>query len=235
MTEPRLARWMRKREWNRQRHDNHLRGRSYALVALRAPWWDWGARLKIIVGQNDGGTWREPFPPTWWYRRGDPTRMWRTGYPKHRRRNFQIVTDYAEIKTLTTGLNEDQMYEWQAININQDGELQLGHRYWGGTFYGLRSDEWWLVARYLRRYRHRTLWGLRNWLFTHALHATVHRRKPFTCQATPPKGSGGYSHWHCTLRRNHDGLHRYANYVWGEVDGIDLGRIVHHPEQVPHG
>lgn len=232
----RLSRWMLKAGWNMSRHDNHLRGRLYALASVHSPWWNWGDRLMVLVGQNDCGNWSEPSPTTWWYRRTSPHRMWRTGYPIHRHRDFQIVTDHAEFERLTAGLNKDEMYEWQALNVNQDGELQLGHHYWGGNFYGMRRDEWWLVARYLRRFRRRNLWGLRSWLYALALNASVHRRKPFACHATPPPGSGGYSHWHCTLRRNHDGLHRYNNCVWGEIDGLNLGRIVHHParEGVAH-
>jgi hypothetical protein len=55
---------------------------------------------------------------------------------------------------------------------------------------------------------------LRSWLYTQGLHAAVHTKKPFACQAAPPRGSGGYSHWHCGLKRRHAGPHRYNNYEW---------------------
>lgn len=29
-----------------------------------------------------------------------------------------------------------------------------------------------------------------------------------------PDEGGGYRHWRCALRRGHDGMHRYRNYVW---------------------
>jgi hypothetical protein len=29
-------------------------------------------------------------------------------------------------------------------------------------------------------------------------------------QVTPARGSGGYDHWHCQLKRRHEGKHRYT-------------------------
>lgn len=43
----------------------------------------------------------------------------------------------------------------------------------------------------------------------------------------PSEGGGGYVHWRCARRRDHPGVHRYRNYVWGwhggpvEHDPID--------------
>lgn len=54
------------------------------------------------------------------------------------------------------------------------------------------------------------------------------RRRGVRYTESPPKGSGGYSHWHCQLKRHHDGLHRFNNMTWGEIDGMELG-VVHHP------
>lgn len=39
-----------------------------------------------------------------------------------------------------------------------------------------------------------------------------------------PGETGGYVHWRCSLKRNHDGKHRYRNCVW---DGT--GRVEHDP------
>lgn len=229
---PRWRRWllgaMRNRDWIWQAPRNSIRRRVYCLVMDHHPWWDWGHRLMILVGRDFGGNWSAPEHelPTWWYRRVPRKPMWRTGYP---RSTFQVVTDYEEFRALTQGLNEDQMYEWQAFNLNQDGELQLGHRYWGGTFYGMRHDELRLLRRYLRM-AHRIEWfGLRRWLYSQGLHAAVYRRKPFSCGAKPPKGMGGYDHWLCTLRRGHDGMHRFNNYTWGEIGGEPIGAL-YNPE-----
>ncbi len=77
---------------------------------------------------------------------------------------------------------------------------------------------------------HRIEWfGLRSWLFSQGLHAAVYRKKPFSCGAQPPKGQGGYSHWLCTLRRGHDGMHRFNNYTWGEIGGEPIGTL-YNPE-----
>lgn len=209
----RLGRWAAKRGWRRAR----------CLLMEPYRWWDWGHRLMIIVGMDVGGNWSAPEPPSWWYRRGPAKRMARTGYPRHPISTFQVVTDYDEFRRLTEGLNEDQRYEWNAINVNQDGALQLGHMYWGGQFYGLPPDERPLLRRYLRMWRRLDWFGARSWLYSQALHAAVHCKQPWTCQAVPPKDSAGYSHWYCTLPRRHDGMHRFQSYVWGEIGGEPIG------------
>lgn len=217
-----LSKLMRARMWH-LRHDGGARHRLYQLSLDHRPWWDWGHRLMTLTGSNFGGNWQEPKPTTWWYRRTTAARQRFTGFPRHRPSSFQVVTDYDEFRRLTEGLDEDQMYEWQAINVSQDGELQLGHLYWGGRFHGLPADEWWLLRRYLRR-AHRANWyGLRTWLYQQGLHAAVHARRPGACNAVPPKGQGGYDHWHCKLDRNHDGMHRFNNYTWGEIGGEVIG------------
>lgn len=220
-----LVRWMRKQGWNHTTPSNGLRRRLYSLAVERHRWYDWGHRLMILTGSDFGGSWSEPEPPTWWYRRQAPTRMWRTGYPRHPISTFQIVTDYHEFRRLTEGLNEDQMYEWKALNVNQDGDLHLGHRYWGGTFYDLPKAEVPILRRYLRMWHRLDWFGLRSWLYTQGLHAAVHTKVPFACQAVPPKGSGGYSHWHCENKRGHTGDHRYRNYTWP----TSSGHVEHNP------
>ena len=209
-----LAKLMRKAGWAYKTPRNGIRRRLYCLAMERHPWWDWGHPLMILTGSDFGGNWSEPEPPTWWYRRGPAKTMRRTGFPRHPVSTFQIVTDYDEFRRLTEGLNEDGMYEWNALNVNQDGALHLGHQYWGGTFYDLPKDEVALLRRYLRMWHRLDWFGLRSWLYLQGLHAAVDRRKPFACNVTPPKGTGGYSHWHCGEKRRHKGDHRYNNYVW---------------------
>lgn len=200
---------------------NGPRRRLWAIATHR-PWWDWGHHLMALVGVLD-----EPHddarPPTWWYRQGPAKRMRRTGFPRHPLSTYEIVTDYGEFCRRTEGFNEDQMYEWQAIGVNQDGELHLGHRYWGGNFYGLSKDDVALLRRYLRHW-HRVDWfGARSWLYAQGLHATVYKKKPFSCGARPGQGQGGYDHWSCLLPRKHEGMHRTGNYVWGEIGGEPIG------------
>jgi hypothetical protein len=211
---PPLERWMRRRKWNYAKPRDGLRHRLYDLVSGRHRWYDWGHRLMILTGTDFGGSWSEPTPPTWWYRQGPPKIMRRTGFPRHPLARYEIVTDYDEFRSKTKGLNEDEMYRWQAIGLGQDGELHLGRRYWGGTFYGMAKADTALLRRYLRMWRRLDWYGLRSWLYSQGLHAAVHQKVPRTCQVSPPKDSGGYSHWYCDQKRKHDGPHRYRNYQW---------------------
>ncbi len=226
---PKIARWMRKRGWSYDTPRSGVRSRLVALMDHR-PWWDWGHMLMVLAGDNDCGNWSDPEPPTWYYRLGKPKHMWLTRYPRFPLSRIEVITDYTEFRSLTEGLNEDQMYEWKAINASQDGELQLGHQYWGGRFYGLSRWETALLAKYLRQYRRSTLWGARSWLYSLGLHATVNKKRPFRCHATPPRGSGGYSHWYCEAPRRHHGPHRFGNYEWS---GNTADRVEHRPERTP--
>lgn len=226
----RLSRLTFKLGWHKAKHDNWITGRIHHLILRREHWYNWGHKVMTLVGTCVGGNYNSPEPKTWWYRLGPPRHMWRTKYPRHPLSTYQVVTDYSEFCKLTEGLNEDEMYKWQAFCINQDGELILGHRFWGGNFYGLTKADAALLRRYLRMWHRLDWYGLRSWIYAQALHAAVHERKPFSCQAVPPRGSGGYDHWHCQMRRRHDGMHRFNNYVWGDVGGEDIGHVVHAPE-----
>lgn len=228
----RSAKWMRKHGWNHRTPDNGLRRRLYDLAACHQPWWDWGHRLMILTGSDMGGNWDEPEPPTWWYRMGDPKHMARTGYPIHPPSTFEVITDYTEFIARTGDLNEDEMYHWRAFCFDQDRQLQVGHLYWGGDFYGMTRWEARLLGRYLRMARRHDWFGLRSWLYSQGLHGAVYRRKPRSCGEAPPRGSGGYDHWLCQLRRGHDGLHRFNNMEWGEIGGEPIG-VVYHARLVP--
>jgi hypothetical protein len=209
-----LARLMRKRGWHYRTPSNGLRHRIHDLTASRHRWWDWGHPLMILTGVDFGGSWSEPTPPTWWYRKGDPKHQVLTRFPKHPLSTFEVIKDYATFRARTEGLNEDGMYEWQAIGTNQDGDLHLGHQYWGGGFYGLNHWDVALLRRYLRMWHRLDWFGMRSWLYRQGLHQAVHTKRPFRCNLTPPRGSGGYSHWYCGLKRKHDGPHRFGNYEW---------------------
>lgn len=214
----RLARWLQmNRGW---RLSNGWRRRILDLLNHRHPWWDWGHRVMVLVGKDDGGNWGEPEPPTWFYRLGAGSRMRFTGYPVHPLSTIEVIKDYATFHEHTKGLNEDELYEWKAICVNQDGELQLGKQFWGGTFFGLNRWETRLLAKYLRRWRRLDWWGARTWLYLAALQSAVNQRKPFSCQATPARDSNGYNHWHCELPKRHAPPHRYHAVVWRDGDRL---------------
>lgn len=215
----RLANAMRKAGWNRAVHDDRITGRVYRLASGNH-WWDWGTHLTILTGTSFGGNYQEPKPPTWWYVAAPSARMWRTGYP---RRRYRIVTDYNEMRRLTEGLDEDGMYNWRAIGYDQNHDLIFGRRYWGGTFHSLDYAEERIVRQYLRTAHRHNWWGLRSWLYAQGLHASVYRRRPFACNQPPPPGAGGYSHWLCTKRRRHAGLHQHNRITWGEIGGFPIG------------
>lgn len=217
---------MQRRRWNWKK-DGSLRHRLWALTGCPDPWWKWGHRLQIAVGQMSCGSWDEPEMETWWIHRGPTSRMWHTGFPRHK--HPRIIRSYDEWRAIAATLNEDQLHDWHALYVDEDGCPEFGRRYWGEGFYGLEPWEVRITQRWLRTMRRRNWWGLRSWLWTLGLHNAVHAYKPRSCAVIPPPRSGGYSHWHCELPRRHDGMHRKGNYVWGDVGGEDLGRVVHLP------
>lgn len=200
-------------------------GRRLIATATDRPWWNWGQKLQALVGSDRCGGWDEPAPPTWWYRPTTSGRMARTSYPVRR---YEIVADYATYDALYRAGNYDRRSEWRAICVDQDGDLILGRGYWGEGFHGLDRSETAILRRYLRRWRRADWWGARTWLWKQGLHASVYARKPGSCAAAPPKGSGGYDHWLCRLPRGHAMPHRFNAYTW-EPDG----RVCHQPSDVP--
>lgn len=215
----RRAKLLRRWGWNYTNKRNGIRKRIYDLAACGMPWYDWGHRLMIVVGDDFGGNWSEPEPATWYYREGTAKRMWRTNYPQS---TYEVLKTYDEYRAAVEGLDEhsDAFMEWKAICTNQDGDLHLGRQYWGGSFYGLRRREQRLLAQWLRAAHRHNWWGLRSWVYSQALHAAVHTRKPFACQEVPERGTGGYSHWHCSLRRRHGGVHRFRSMAWSTGEQV---------------
>jgi len=204
-----IARLMREHGWNHR--DRQLRRRLYDIAASRPRWWQWWKLVTPLVASSHGMNDYDIEPPTWWYVRAPHATQRYTGFP---RRRYEVVTDYHEFRRRTDGLDEDAMYDWNAISVDQDGDLILGKRYWGGQFYGLDYAEVEILRRYLRMWHRFDWFGLRSWLSQQALHASANEKIPFTCQALPPAGSGGHSHWHCGEKRGHAGDHRFRNYTW---------------------
>lgn len=198
------------------RFENKLRGRILDLVSARHLWWDVGHYGMILFGTNKCGNYSSPEPETWYYREIETRRSPITGYP---RPQFQIIKDYTEFTKIYEPLSEDDKYSWHTFTVHEDGhELILGRRYWGEAFYGLSRHEAKLLRRYLRHWHRFTWFGLRTWLFEVSLHKAVNLKRPFACHVTPPRGAGGYSHWHCAERRRHKGEHRFRNYTWAGGD-----------------
>jgi len=216
----RVVKRLRKRGWSYETPNDGIRHRIYDILASYHAWWDWGHYLMILTGTDFCGNWAEPEAPTWWYKLEAPKRMFKTRYPIHPLSTFKVIKNYDAFMALTEDLNEDKMYEWQAFNVSQDRELQVGHMYWGGRFFGMTRWEVRLLVKYLRMVRRHDWYGLRTWLYAQGLHATVYKKKPFSCGAAPEPGSGGYDHWLCQLKKRHKGEHKCGNYVWGELDGV---------------
>lgn len=83
---------------------------------------------------------------------------------------------------------------------------------------------WHPLSRYYRT-KHRLLNRIRDVWDRHA------RRR---CCAIPEPGAGGYRFWRCGLHRDHDGPHRFVNYVWDDPpvmvgQGVRYDPVKHPP------
>jgi hypothetical protein len=186
----------------RRVRDGGFLHRILTIRVERRRWWDWGHMMMTLVGQYRTGTYEVPRGRDLWYRFADDNEA----------RGRIIKTHaYADVRALPNA-------SWKVLDVQDEGgTVMMG--WWGDriTFYGLTRRELALFRRWdFWECRARGEWfGLRRWLYYRGLHAAVHRRIPFTCQKTPPRGSGGYSHWHCELRGKHS-VHRFGNYTWAE-------------------
>lgn len=185
--------------------------RTRRLLLDKQPWWNWGARLKTIVGAVRMNVGDDPQPRTMWYRVPKPRRQRFTGYPVTCARDAWRTYDYQTMCEATTSLNEDEMYVYRAFGVGQDHELHLGHMFWGGRFYGCPGWEQRLLLWWLLKEQVRLMFGTRRALWSIGLKASIHAKKPFSCHQTPP---GGYDHWHCRKRRGHVGPHKADGYEW---------------------
>jgi hypothetical protein len=216
-TRYRLAQIMIKHEWNWPAYDDTIRGRVYQIVSDRHPWWDWGHRVMWLTGRYDSGSagwprardlyyvhpsWLERFDQSWFA--GSPTRLGFITTTKtadvlaHRSVSWKIFDLQDGGRTLLLGWYPEPGSDGRIKPASIEGdEIRLfWHWYW--IDHKLKAQ--WL--------------GIRPWLYSKALTAAVHERKPFACQVTPEPGSGGYSHWHCQLKKRHTDPHRYNNYTW---------------------
>lgn len=223
----RAWRLMYDRGWTTSKMDDTLRSRIAHAVQEWRKWYDWGHPVMWLVGRYDGGN---SGPPRgrdlWWI----PTE-----YVEDRlagslvadceqRYGCYITTEYTVVRSSAAEI------DWRIYDLQDEGHtVKVG--LWpnrpehDGRIQPLPWQElkvdlflWWYVWRHLGGAQ---WFGLRRWAYYKALHAAVADRKPFSCQQTPP--TGGYSHWHCQLKRKHSGEHRFRNYTWTS------GRVQHSP------
>ncbi len=225
----RVRRAMQKRGWMESRFDGTMRSRVARAAGDWYHWWDWGRPVMWMVGRYDTGSAGAPRGrDLWWIP---------TGYVEgplagslvadcEQRFGCYITTDYRVVRSSAAEI------DWRIYDLQDDGRtVKVG--LWpnrpdhGGRMQPLPWQElkvdlflWW----YVWQHKGVAQWfGLRRWVYYKALHAAVSRKRPFTCQQVPPPNSGGYSHWHCELKRKHTGDHRYRGYTWS------TGRVQHSP------
>lgn len=194
--------------------DGGLADRLLTIAIDRHPWYDWGHRVMILVGRASLGDYGIPRGRDLWYR-----------FAADNEARGKIITThrYSDVRDMPDA-------EWRIFDVQDDGHtVMLG--WWGDRirFYGLSRRELALFRRWdFWECRARGEWfGLRRWIYIKALHAAVDLKRPFACNATPAKGSGGYNHWHCELRGKHD-VHRFREYTWR-----DELKVEHSPRRLP--
>lgn len=220
---------MQQRGWMMSAFDDTLRSRIARAMGDWRNWYDWGHPVMWLVGRYDSGSAGVPRGrDMWWI----PTE-----YVEDRlagslvadcdqRFGCYITTEYKVVRS--SGAEID----WRVYDLQDDGRTvkvalwpnQPEHdgREQPLPWQELKTDLflWW----YVWQHKGKAQWfGLRPWIYYKALHAAVQHKAPFTCQQVPPRDSGGYSHWHCELKRKHVGEHRFRAYTWG------AGKVQHAP------
>lgn len=236
----RLERWLRERDRKAGRYDRTLRLRD--LLGVHGPR-DWGHRLMTLVGRADCGSWGVPRGRDL-YLRNEWTYPLRAGLTAADAKAQAVRHRQVTRDAMTAWDGAKRGEEWRTFDWQDDGTtLRIGSLGDDGRIHdsGIQGRE------ELRLFRRWLLWdswakaewfGLRPWLYYRGLHRAVDHREWLSCGLTPPRGSGGYSHWHCTLRRplwfiltgrrtQHPGPHRFLNYTWWEGDD----RVEYAPSQ----
>lgn len=215
----RAHRVMYDRGWTHSDMDDTLRSRTAHAVGDWKRWYDWGHPVMWLVGRYDSGSAGVPRGrDLWWI----PT-QYVEGIAAslvadfEQRNGCYITTRYEDVRS--TGKDID----WRIYDLQDDGRTVKVALYpnapehqgrlqplpWQELNVGLFL--WW----YLWQHKGKAQWfGLRPWTYYKALHWAVNAHSPFACGVVPERGSGGYSHWHCDLKKRHLGPHRYRNYIW---------------------
>lgn len=225
----RAASVMRSRGWADSGMDDTIRSRVARAVGDWYYWWDWGHPVMWLVGRYDTGSAGVPRGRDLWWIPTDYVEDRLAGSlvaDCEQKYGCYITTEYRVVRSSIAEI------DWRIYDLQDDGRtvkvgLWPNHPDHGGRIQGLPWQElkvdlflWW----YIWQHKGRAQWfGLRRWAYYKALHAAVERKVPFTCQQAPPPNSGGYSHWHCELKRKHVGDHRFRAMTWG------TGKVVHSP------
>lgn len=191
----------RRRRPRRRYRDGSLAHRLQQMRGRRGAWYDWGGRVMYLVGRLDfGETDSVPRGRDLYYR-------------EISRGKFETTFNHNIVRL--SAVDPHQEDDWHKFDVQNDGfEVHLG--YVSGNFYYLTRAELKLFRRWdLWECRIRGEWfGFRRWFYYRALHSHVYLKKPFACNSTPARGSGGYDHWFCKLNKRHAGDHRANNYTW---------------------
>lgn len=210
--------------WTHSRYDDTLRSRVTHAVGDWRQWYDWGHAVMWLTGRYDGGSAGVPRGrDMWWipvdYVEGAHEQLLaavcEVKYGCYITRDFSLVRQTMSVDWRIFDLQDDGRTVKIALypcRPEHDGRLQPLPSWHGlGADKEMRLLLWW----YLVQHKAKAQWfGLRPWAYYKALHAAVAGKVPFTCQQIPPKGSGGYSHWHCRRPKRHRGPHRFNNYQW---------------------
>lgn len=212
--------------WTRVEADNTLRSRMAHGLGETHRWYDWGHMAMWLVGRYDSGSAGVPRGrDMWWVPVSHVERVaepWMANFEK--RHGCYVTRRYEDVRD-TQGL----YVSWNIFDLQDDGTTVVIGR-WPSSpdddgriqrlVGGMSRRQVRLFLRwYLWEHKAKAQWfGIRRWVYYKALHSVVNDKRPFSCQRTPDKGAGGYSHWHCQLRKRHKGEHRFRNYTWGGAD-----------------
>lgn len=205
--------------WTDVEMDDTLRSRVARAVYDAHHWYDWGHPVMWLVGRYDSGNAGAPRGrDLWWipteYVEGVAGSLVADFETRH---GCYVTRKYSDVAATTPDI------EWRIYDLQDEGRtVKVG--LWpnspehGGHIQPLPWHQlnvglflhWYLIEHKLK-----AQWlGLRPWAYWKALHAVVDNKVPFACQANPDKAEGGYSHWHCQLKKRHRGPHRFVNYTW---------------------
>jgi hypothetical protein len=224
----RVWRVMYDRGWTKTDMDDTLRSRIVHAVGEWRQWHEWGGPVMWLVGRYDTGSAGVPRGRDLWWIPTEYVEGIENSLVADLEQRFgcYVTTRYADVLATTIGI------DWRIYDLQDEGRtvkvaLYPNRPEHDGRLQPLPWQDmkvdlflWW----YVWQHKGKAQWfGLRRWVYYKALHASVNRKIPFTCQQVPPPNLGGYSHWHCELKRKHAGDHRFRAYTWG------ADRVQHSP------
>lgn len=225
----RVWKWMYDQGWTRSGMDDSLRSRIAHAVYAYTKWYDWGGPVMCLVGRNEGGNTSPPRGrDLWWIPVDMVEGVWASWLADFEQMHGCYVTRrYADVSRTSE-------VDWRIYDLQDEGRTVKVGRWPNrpadqGHIQPLPWNELHptlFLRWYLWEHKAKAQWaGVRTWLYYKALHAAVNDRKPFACQATPAPGKGGYSHWHCQLKKRHKCLHRFRSYVWSDGEQVAFAEV----------